>query len=46
MIVQSVGLTFSGLIGLPTAKKSLIPSKMGELSYAYFYPFLGIGDYQ
>jgi len=27
-------------------KKSLIPSRMGELSYVYFYPFLGIGDYQ
>ena len=42
----SISLTFSGLIGLPTVKKSLIPYRMGELSYVYFYPFLGIGDYQ
>ena len=27
-------------------KKSLIPYRMGELSYVYFYPFLGTGDYQ
>ena len=27
-------------------KKSLIPYKMGKLSYVYFYPFLGTGDYQ
>ena len=39
-------MTFSGLIGLPMVKKSLIPSRMGELSYVYFNPFSGIGDYQ
>ena len=27
-------------------KKSLIPSRMGELSYVHFYPFSSIGDYQ
>ena len=42
----SIGLTFSSLIGLPMVKKSLIPSRMGELSYLYFYPFSGTGDYQ
>ena len=42
----NIGLTFSSLIGLPTVKKSLIPSRMGELSYVYFYPFSGTGDYQ
>ena len=42
----SIGLTFSNLMGLPTVKKSLIPYRMGELSYVYFYPFLGIGYYQ
>ena len=42
----SIGLTFSGLIGLPTVNKYLIPYRMGELSYVYFYPFSGTGDYQ
>ena len=42
----NIGLTFSGLIGLPIIKKSLIPSRMGELSYVYLYPFSSIGDYQ
>ena len=42
----SIGLTFSDLIGLPMVKMSLIPSRMGELSYVYFYPFSGTGDYQ
>ena len=27
-------------------KKSLISYRMGELSYVYFYPFSGTGDYQ
>ena len=27
-------------------KKSLIPYRMGKLSYVYFYPFSGTGDYQ
>ena len=27
-------------------KKSLIPYRMGELSYVYFYPFSGTGYYQ
>ena len=43
---DSIGLTFSGMIGLTTVKKSLIPYRMGELSYIYFYPFLGTRDYQ
>ena len=46
MTIHSVCLTFSGLIGLPTVKKSLIPYKIGELSYVYFYSFSGIGKYQ
>ena len=46
MTIHSVYLTFSGLIGLPTVNNSLISSMMGELSYVYFYPFLGTRDYQ
>ena len=42
----SIGLTFFILIGLPMVKKYLIPSKMGKLSYVYFYPFSGTGYYQ
>ena len=44
ILVNRTSLTFSDLIGLPTVKKSLIPYRMGELSYVYFYPFSGTGD--